>query len=43
LTLSNTSPSFSSTTFQNFPVVSDLPHESSKFQHHIKLCSKCST
>jgi hypothetical protein len=37
------SPSFSSTTFQNFPGVSDLLPEASKFQHHIKLCSKCST
>jgi len=36
-------PSFSSTTFQNFPGVSDLLPEASKFQHHIKLCSKCST
>ena len=37
------SPSFSSTTFQNFPGVSDLLPEASKFQHHIKLCSKCKT
>ena len=36
------SPSFSSNTFQNFPAVSDLLPEASKFQHHIKLCSKCS-
>ena len=36
-------PSFSSTTFRNFPDVSDLLLEASKFQHHIKLCSKCST
>jgi len=54
LTLSNTShfshdrsswsfPSFSSTKFQNLPAVSDLLPEGSKFQHHIKLCSKCST
>jgi hypothetical protein len=35
------SPSFSST-FQNFPGVSDLLPETSKFQHHIKLYSKCS-
>jgi hypothetical protein len=35
--------SSSSTTFQNFPGVSDLLPEASKFQHHIKLCSKCST
>ena len=54
LTLSNTSsfltwsvqlifPSSSSTTFQNFLGVSDLLPEASKFQHHIKLCSKRST
>ena len=54
LTLSNTPyfshdqsnwsfPSSSSTTFQNFPGVSDLLPEASKFQHHIKLCSKRST
>jgi hypothetical protein len=51
LTLSNTSSFltwsvqliFSSTTFQYFPSVSDLRPEASKFQHHIKLCSKCST
>ena len=30
-------------TFQNFPGVSDLLPKASKFQHHIKLCSKCST
>ena len=36
-------PSSSSTTFKNFPGVSDLLTEASKFQHHIKLCSKCST
>ena len=52
-TLSNTSlfltwsvqlifPSFSSTTSQNFPGVSDLLPEASQFQHHIKLCSKYS-
>jgi hypothetical protein len=47
LTLSNTysfltwSPSFSSTTFQNFPGVSDLLPEPSKFQHNIQLCPKC--
>ena len=52
LTLSNTSsflndtsnwssPSFSSTTFQNFPGVSYLLPEASKFQHHTKPCSKC--
>jgi hypothetical protein len=28
--------------FQNFPGVSDLLPEASKFQHRIKLCSKCS-
>ena len=38
----NRSPSLSSTTFQNFPVISDLLSEASKFQHHIRLCSKCS-
>jgi hypothetical protein len=49
LTLSNTSfltwsvqLIFSITTFQNFPGVSDLLPEASKFQHHIKLHSKCS-
>jgi hypothetical protein len=53
LTLSNTSsflpwsvqmisPSFSNTTFQNFPGVSDVLPEASKFQYCIKLCSKCS-
>ena len=36
-------PSSSSTTFQNFPGVSDLLPKASKFQHHIKLCSKHST
>ena len=36
------SPSFSSTTFQNLTGVSDLLPETSKFQHHKKLCSKCS-
>jgi len=35
------SPSFTSTTFQNFPVISDLFSEMSKSQHHTKLCSKC--
>jgi hypothetical protein len=34
---------FSSTTFHNFPGVSDLLSEASKFQHHIKLCPKCSS
>ena len=37
------SPSFSSTTFQNFQDISDLFSEVSKFRHHTKLCSKCST
>jgi hypothetical protein len=37
------SPSFSSTTFQNFPGTSDLLPEEFKFLHHTKLCSKCST
>jgi hypothetical protein len=35
-------PSFSSTTLQNSPDISDLIFEVSKFQHHTKLCSKCS-
>jgi hypothetical protein len=54
LTLSNTAsflndqsncsfPSFSNTTFQKFPGFSDLLLKASKFQHHIKLCSKRST
>jgi hypothetical protein len=34
--------SFSSTTFQNFPGVSDLLPEAPKFQHHTQPCSKCS-
>jgi len=29
--------------FKNLPGISDLLPEASKFQHHIKLCSKCST
>jgi hypothetical protein len=33
------SPSFSSSTFQNFPVTSDLVSEESKFLHRTKLCS----
>jgi len=37
------SPSFCSTTFQNFIDISDLFSEVSKFQHHAKLCSKYST
>jgi len=37
------SPSFYSTKFQNFPGISDMPCEVSKFQHHTKLCCKCST
>ena len=40
--LSNCSPSFPSTTFQNFPDISDTPSKLSKFQQHTKLCSKCS-
>jgi hypothetical protein len=40
---SNCSPSYSSTTFQNFPGIYDLLSEVSKFQHHTMLCSKCST
>jgi hypothetical protein len=32
-----------STTFQNFLDISDLFSEVSTFQHHTKLCSKCST
>ena len=32
----------SSTTFQNFPCISDLLSDVCKFQHHTKLCSKCS-
>ena len=36
------SPSFSSTTFQNIPGISDILFEVSKFQHHPKLCSKFS-
>jgi hypothetical protein len=39
---SNWSPSFYSTTFQNFPDISDLLFELSEFQHHMKLYSKCS-
>ena len=34
------SPSFSSTTFQNFPGVSDLLPRASKFQQHTERCSK---
>ena len=33
---------FSKTTFQNFPGIADLFSEVSKFQHHVKLCCKCS-
>jgi hypothetical protein len=36
------SPSFSSTTMQNFPGIYDLLSEVSKFQHRTRLCSKCS-
>ena len=35
------SPFFSSTTFQNFPDISGLLSEVSKFQHRTKLCTKC--
>jgi hypothetical protein len=34
---------FSRTTFQNFPGISDLLSEVTKFQHHTKLCSKYSS
>ena len=38
------SPSFSSTTFQNFPGINRLLSEVySKLQRHTKLCYKCST
>jgi hypothetical protein len=40
---SNLSASFSSATFHNSPGTSDLVSEESKFPHHTKLCSKCST
>ena len=40
---SNWSPSFSSNTFQNFPGISDLLSEVSKFQYQTKLCFKCGT
>ena len=36
-------PSFSSTTFQNFPVISDLLSQLPKFQQHTNICSKCSS
>ena len=29
--------------FSNFPTISDLLSDVSKFQHHTRLCSKCST
>ena len=35
------SPSFSSTTIQNFQEAADLLHQVFKSQHHTKLCSKC--
>ena len=38
----NWPPTLCSTTFQNFAVISDQLSEVSKFQHHIKLCSKWS-
>jgi len=37
------SPSFSSIKFQNVSGISDLFTTVSRFQHHTKLCSKCST
>jgi hypothetical protein len=37
------SPSLSITTLQNFPSISDLLFKVSKFQHHTKSYSKCST
>ena len=37
------SPFFTSTTLRNFPGISDLISEVSKFQHHTKLCPKRST
>ena len=37
------SPSFSSTTFQNFPGIPDLFSGVSKLYHYTKLCSKCKT
>ena len=36
-------PYSSSTTFQNFPGISDLLSEMSKFQYHTTLFSRCST
>ena len=36
-------PYFSSTTFQNSSSISDLLSDVSKFQHRIKLCSRCTT
>jgi len=39
---SSWSPSFSSTTFQNFPGISNLLSAVSKFPHHKKPCPKCS-
>jgi hypothetical protein len=35
--------SFSSSTFQNFPGISDLLSEASNLQYHTKLYSECST
>ena len=37
------SPSFSGTTFQTLPVISNLLFAVSKFQHHTNISSKCST
>jgi hypothetical protein len=39
----NRSPSFSSTVFQNFPDISDLLSETSKFRQNTKQWYKCST
>ena len=36
-------PSFHSTIFQNFAIVSDLFPEVTKLQHHTTLCTDCST
>jgi hypothetical protein len=37
------SPSFSNTTFQNFPGISGILSEGSKSHHRPRLCPKCST
>jgi hypothetical protein len=36
------SPTLSSTTLQNFLRISHLLSELSQFQHHTKMCPKCS-